>query len=78
MEEADNLCDRIGIIDYGKIQKIDSPQVMKNALGNEVISFSILDGANKNDLVVKLRENDLVKDIKVEDEQITVFASKGN
>ena len=32
MEEADNLCDRIGIIDYGKIQAIDTPQSMKNAL----------------------------------------------
>jgi len=25
MEEADNLCDRIGIIDHGKIQIIDTP-----------------------------------------------------
>ena len=33
MEEADNLCDRIGIIDGGKIQVIDSPQNMKNAFG---------------------------------------------
>ena len=40
MEEADNLCDRIGIIDGGKIQVIDSPQNMKNALGNEIISLS--------------------------------------
>ena len=33
MEEADQLCDRIGIIDGGKIQVIDTPQNMKNAYG---------------------------------------------
>ncbi|MFB5632211.1 MAG: ATP-binding cassette domain-containing protein, partial [Nitrosopumilus sp.] len=33
MEEADQLCDRIGIIDGGKIQVIDSPENMKNAMG---------------------------------------------
>ena len=41
MEEADQLCDRIGIIDNGKIQIIDSPENMKNAMGNEVITISI-------------------------------------
>ena len=30
MEEADNLCDRIGIIDHGKIQVIDTPKSMKS------------------------------------------------
>ena len=37
MEEADSLCDRIGIMDHGKIQVIDTPENMKNALGNEII-----------------------------------------
>ena len=39
MEEADRLCDRVGIIDGGKIQVIDSPENLKNAMGNEVISI---------------------------------------
>ena len=29
MEEADSLCDRVGIIDYGKIQAVDTPESMK-------------------------------------------------
>ncbi|MEO2200281.1 MAG: ATP-binding cassette domain-containing protein, partial [Nitrosopumilus sp.] len=41
MEEADSLCDRIGIIDHGKIQVIDTPKNMKNDLGNEIISLVI-------------------------------------
>jgi len=44
MEEADKLCDRIGIIDGGKIQVIDTPENMKNAMGNEVISIVIEEG----------------------------------
>ncbi|MDX1533837.1 MAG: ATP-binding cassette domain-containing protein, partial [Nitrosopumilaceae archaeon] len=47
MEEADNLCDRVGIIDHGKIQAIDSPQNMKNALGNEVINFTLDEDTKK-------------------------------
>jgi len=33
MEEADQLCDRIGIIDHGRIIALDSPQVIKRTLG---------------------------------------------
>ena len=46
MEEADKLCDRIGIIDGGKIQVIDSPENMKKAMGNEVISIILEEGEN--------------------------------
>ena len=77
MEEADKLCDRIGIIDYGKIQAIDSPEVMKNALGNEVITFTIFNGKLMDQLISKLTEITLVKDVTTNEEQITVFASKG-
>jgi ABC-2 type transport system ATP-binding protein len=78
MEEADNLCDRIGIIDYGQIQAIDSPQNMKNALGNEVITFTISNnGEKKSNLISKIKEIEYVKDITTNGEGITVFSSKG-
>lgn len=78
MEEADNLCDRIGIIDYGKIQAIDSPQTMKNALGNEVIAFTISnDVEKKSKLISKIKEIEYVKDITSNENEIIVFSSKG-
>ena len=77
MEEADNLCDRIGIIDYGKIQVIDSPQALKGKLGNEIITFKILKDVSKTDLLSELKAIQLVKDITTKDDQVTVFASKG-
>ncbi|MGB9826717.1 MAG: ATP-binding cassette domain-containing protein [Desulfofundulus sp.] len=49
MDEAEN-CDRIAIIDYGKIQAIDSPNALKRMLGGDKI---IIQGDNglKDDLV---------------------------
>ncbi len=77
MEEADNLCDRIGIMDDGKIQVIDTPQNMKNALGNEVISISIEENSNHNSFLSELREIEFVKKINENDSKITLFASNG-
>ena len=65
MEEADNLCDRIGIIDYGKIQVIDKPKSMKSAIGNEIISFNLVDGkANQDTLIDQISKIEFVKEVK--------------
>ncbi len=76
MEEADQLCDRIGIIDRGKIQIIDSPENMKNAMGNEVISLTFENG-NSADFLSQLRQIDLIKKINEDNNKLTIFASKG-
>jgi len=39
MEEADYLCQRIAIIDFGKIVALDTPANLKNILGGDVISI---------------------------------------
>jgi ABC-2 type transport system ATP-binding protein len=42
MEEAETLCDRIGIIDYGKIIALDTPRKLIDSLGAESkITFDI-------------------------------------
>ena len=77
MEEADNLCDRIGIIDGGKIQVIDSPENMKNAMGNEVISL-IMDDSNSHDsFLSQLKKIEFVKNINEDGEKLTIFVSNG-
>lgn len=75
MEEADNLCDRIGIIDYGKIQAIGTPQKMKESLGNEVITFSTFEDHGSK-IFEKIKEIQLVKEVTSNEEQITVYANK--
>ena len=76
MEEADQLCDRIGIIDRGKIQIIDSPKNMKNAMGNEVISL-IFENGNSDEFLSQLHQINLIKKINKDNNKLTIFASKG-
>ncbi len=46
MEEAERLCDRVAIMDYGKIVALDSPRAMIRDLGIERrVSFYPLNGA---------------------------------
>lgn len=44
MEEADYLCDRIAIIDYGKIKALDTPRSLKSALGGDRVEISFESG----------------------------------
>ncbi|TMI23867.1 ATP-binding cassette domain-containing protein [Candidatus Bathyarchaeota archaeon] len=46
LEEADSLCDRIAIIDHGKIEVSGSPQELKAKLGGEVLELDVADGGN--------------------------------
>jgi ABC-2 type transport system ATP-binding protein len=39
MEEADYLCDRVAIVDYGKIVALDSPARLKDVLGGDMVSI---------------------------------------
>ena len=79
MEEADNLCDRIGIIDFGKIQIIDAPKSMKSAIGNEIISFNLVDGkASQDTLIEQISKIKFVKEVKNKQDLITVFSTKSN
>ncbi|MDH7479842.1 MAG: ATP-binding cassette domain-containing protein [Syntrophomonadaceae bacterium] len=45
MDEADALCDRIAIIDYGKIKALDTPSKLKSSLGDELVEFTFHRGS---------------------------------
>ena len=56
MEEADNLCDRVGIIDYGKIQVVDTPESMKNKLETDMVTLSVTpDKIKREKFIEKLK-----------------------
>jgi ABC-2 type transport system ATP-binding protein len=77
MEEADKLCDRVGIIDYGKIQIIDTPEIMKNAMGNDMISFSLIDGITKQDeLISRIKQIEFVNQVSRKQGEITIKSSQ--
>ncbi len=45
LDEADNLCDRIALIDLGKILKVGSPTELKESLGGDIIEVEVQDGS---------------------------------
>lgn len=53
MEEADLLCDRIGIIDKGKIIALDSPLRLKESIGGDSIKIKVSPNSNLNTASLK-------------------------
>ena len=47
MDEADRLCDRIGIIDQGKIVALNTPENLKKTIGGDVITVKSPDYSGK-------------------------------
>jgi ABC-2 type transport system ATP-binding protein len=47
MDEADRLCDRIAIVDHGKLVALDTPRALKNSIpGSSVIEAQFLNTPN--------------------------------
>jgi ABC-2 type transport system ATP-binding protein len=76
MEEADQLCNRIGIVDHGQIQIIDTPENMKNAMGNEVISLKF-ESKNSDAFLFQLHKIKFIKKINKDNDKLTIFTSNG-
>ena len=74
MDEADQICDRIGIIDRGKLLVIDSTENLKNSVGNDVITLSC---SNMDKLVKRLEKESWVKKTKIHDSFLTIGVEKG-
>jgi ABC-2 type transport system ATP-binding protein len=53
LEEADYLCDRIAIIDHGKIKVMDTPKNLKSAIGGSIISISSREPQKLSNTLVK-------------------------
>jgi ABC-2 type transport system ATP-binding protein len=51
MEEAQQLCDRIAIIDHGRIQAVDTPEKLKGMVGGDVVTLTTADDERAAPLV---------------------------
>ncbi|MEM0451688.1 MAG: ATP-binding cassette domain-containing protein [Nitrososphaerota archaeon] len=78
MEEADNLCDRIAIIDHGKIIVTGTPSELKNSVGSDVIELTLREIEDVSERLLRIeyvknvvrKENVYV--IQVEDGEVAV------
>ncbi len=75
MEEADANCDRIAVIDRGKIMAIGSPRELKAAHGSDVVELEVQgNGIDLHSLVGGVRG---VLDLRVEGSRATLKVSRG-
>jgi ABC-2 type transport system ATP-binding protein len=62
MEEADELCDRIAIIDHGKLIALDTPVNFKKSLGGDLVTIK-----TKNPDLPGIQKMDFVKNVHYKD-----------
>jgi len=73
MEEADFLCERVGIMDKGKIVAMDTPNELKNHIGADIVRLKV-----EGDCDTKIFEElQFVKDIKKHNCFITLSVVEG-
>ena len=73
MEEADYLCDRIAIIDHGKIIALDTPEKMKNELGGDILKLE----TREFDNLFRILTFDWIKNKKLFDGYLNVTVTDG-
>jgi ABC-2 type transport system ATP-binding protein len=76
MDEAEKLCDRVAVVDQGKIIALGSPrELIASLAGDHVIEFSLEELADRNsDVVVPawLAEISSVKEVRQEQQRIAL------
>jgi len=76
MEEADQLCRRIAIIDHGKLLVLDSPAQLKRSVpGGYLIELQVRDDVHGS-FIEALRSLPGVVEIKAENDRIRIYADR--
>ncbi|NSL74747.1 MAG: ATP-binding cassette domain-containing protein [Thaumarchaeota archaeon] len=75
LEEADLLCDRIAIIDQGKILVEDTPSNLKQKLGGDIIEISVDDNVKAKELISEFSS---VEKIDMVGQKLRIKTKKGD
>ena len=75
MEEADYLCERVGIMDQGKIIALDTPKNLKDLIGSDLVSLEMNARDCNTDIFKKL---DFVIDFRRHDDFVTLKMERGD
>ncbi len=78
MEEAESLCNRVAIIDAGKIIALDSPENLKAQIpGNDIIFLSLSDMSKADAVQTAVAKIPFVHKIQMEDNIMRVYVDNG-
>jgi len=75
MEEADYLCDRVGIIDHGRIVTLDSPDDLKDRLGGDIITLEM--ERVSNNFVNSVSKLKFVKSTNIHNKKLIIAVKHG-
>ncbi|MDD5341151.1 MAG: ATP-binding cassette domain-containing protein [Patescibacteria group bacterium] len=73
MDEADQLCNRLAIIDHGKISALDSPSNLKKVIGGDVVLVKV-----ENPNLDEIKKLDFVKKTQVHDGYVTLTVANAS
>jgi len=76
MDEADELCNRVAIIDKGKVVAMDTPTNLKDQMGGDVVTVKTEHKKDEN-LRNKLLTIQGVRDVKFAEKMLAITAIKG-
>jgi ABC-2 type transport system ATP-binding protein len=77
MEEADKLCNRIAIIDHGRIITIGTPHELKSSLGGDIITLGLTSEADARALVEQFSTRPGVNTISTSENMVRITAANG-
>jgi ABC-2 type transport system ATP-binding protein len=78
MEEADELCDRLAIIDHGKILIEDTPAALKASIGGDkIVDLKLESFQGASQIVERVMKVDGVTSAEVTEAGVRVFARSG-
>jgi ABC-2 type transport system ATP-binding protein len=75
LDEADALCDRVAIIDYGKIVAEGTPEELKRAVAGDVVTLSV--AGDQQRAFELLKDQPFVREAKLEDGSVHLYVDRG-
>jgi ABC-2 type transport system ATP-binding protein len=75
LDEADALCDRVAIIDYGRIVALGTPEELKRAIAGDVVSFRIAGDPQRALEIVK--DQDFVREARMDGGSVQLYVDRG-
>ena len=76
MDEAEKLCDRVAIIDHGKIIALGTPEELISSIGGEVIEVNLANPANAEKLRGLIEKNGTFTNVQIIKSKIVRLTTK--
>lgn len=78
LEEADVLCDRVAIVDLGKIVALDTPAALKKQIAGDIVTLGYEDDSDVAAVADLLRDKPLIIESQRSDRSLLLYVDKGD